>query len=203
VRATLDATLKAHVPYLAPDPKERAFQYLLQTCWELSGLQADGKTLRFVWELRATIAPRRAHEEFKPLRPLQFPKREKAEFALERLSQRHVLILVTIEQARPRGAYDPKKGISFSTYSRRILSRRLWDWYRSDPEFGDTRYRINRGQEESLEALASRGRDDADPDASYLDRRGPGSRLEVIDELHPYAYQESIEEVLCDAAVGR
>lgn len=205
VRASLDATLNAHVPYLAPAAKERAFQYLLQTCWELSGLEADGATFRLVWELSATIAPRRAQEEFKQLRPLQFPKREQAELALARLQQRHGLILVKIELARPRGAYDPTKGISFSTYSRRILSRRLWDWYRSDPEFGDTRYRVNRGQEESLEALAARGRGrgDTDPDASYLDRRGPGSRLEVIDELNPYAYQESIEEVLCDAAVGR
>lgn len=203
MRSTLDATLKAHVPYLAPDPKERAFQYLLQTCWELSGLEADGVTFRLVYELRATIAPRRAYEAFKPLRPLQFPKREQAEVALERIRLRHELIFVSIELARPRGAYDPTKGISFSTYSRRILSRRLWDWYRSDPEFGDTRYRVNRGQEESLEALAARGRDDVDGEVSYLDRRGPGSRLEFIDELNPHAYQSSLEEVLCDAAVGR
>lgn len=202
MRASLDATLKAHVPYLAPDPKERAFQYLLQVCWELSGLEADGVTFRLVWELRATIAPRRPEDTFKEIRPLQFAKQEQAERALERLQERHVLILVAIALARPRGAYDPTKGISFSTYSRRILSRRLWDWYRSDPEFGDTRYRSH-GQHESIEALAARGTRDTETDGSYLDRHGPGSRLEVVDELNPHAYQDSLEEVLLNAAVSR
>lgn len=202
MRATLEA---APIPYLAPAPKARATQYLLQVCWELSGLEADGKTLRLVWELRATIAPQYVDDYFRAMRPLQFPKREQAKLALEQLLRRHRLIFIAIVEARPRGAYDPARGIAFSTYSRRILSRRVWDWYRQDPEFGDTRYRDRRGREESLEALSARGRDDDEPDASYLDRRGPGSRLEVVDELnvYTYAYERSLEEVLCDAAVGR
>jgi hypothetical protein len=203
VRATLDATLKAAGARLNGAQYERAFAFLLAKCWELSGLEGDGKTLRHVYEVHGFLVPRRLGEEFQPIKLPQFPRRETAEAILEELQRRRRVSFLKIDRVRPRGAYDASFGISFSTYSRRILSQRVWDWYRSDPEFGDTRYESRREHEESLEALAGRRRDDQDPDGSFLDRHGPGARLDHIDELNPPAYRIEFEEVLTIAAIGR
>lgn len=89
--------------------------------------------------------------------------------------------------------YDPTRGLSFSTYSRRILRLRLADWYRST--FGDARY-DRAGRETSYDALTDRG-EDAD---EYLDRRGPGARSDRIDELHRRA--DPLEDVVSRAALG-
>jgi hypothetical protein len=203
VRATLDATLKAAGARLNGAQYERAFAFLLAKCWELSGVEGDGTTLRYVYELHGFLVPRRLGEEFEPIKLPQFPQRETAELVLEELQRRRRVSFPRVERVRPRGAYDPGRGLSFSTYSRRILSQRVWDWYRSDPEFGDSRYESRREHEESLEALAGRRRADEDQDGSFLERHGPGARLDSLDELNLPAYRIEFEEVLTIAAIGR
>lgn len=107
-----------------------------------------------------------------------------------------------VDCVRPRSAYMPGRGLSFSSYSRRILTLQIADWYRSDPEFGDTRYG-NGERPESIEELAERAWRDRDHDGdSFLDRHGPGGRLDFLDELNRHAYQDSFEEVLTREAVG-
>jgi hypothetical protein len=202
VRATLDAWLDEKGAYLDPDLKARALQSLLIVFWQLSGFEHDWKTPRYVWELRGFRPPTRRDDGFVALNPMQFLTEERAYAALAVLQTRRAIILAVIEMARPRGAYDPSYGQAFSTYSRRILTFRIADWYRSDEDFGDTRYEGNRGREESLEALADRRRRDDGDDAGFLDRYSPGSRLDHVDELNRHAYQEPIEEVLNNAAVG-
>jgi hypothetical protein len=202
VRATLDATLKSAGARLSGAQYERAFAFLLAKCWELSGLEGDCRTLRFVFEVHGFLVPRRLSEELEPIKLPQFPQRPPAERALEALQRLRRVCFPKIDRVRPRGAYDQSFGIAFSTYSRRILSQRVWDWYRSDPEFGDSRYESRRTHEESLEGLAAR-RDAEDPDGSFLDRHGPGARLDFVDELNLPAYRVEFEEVLTLAAIGR
>jgi hypothetical protein len=198
VRASLDAALDQTNARLLPQPYQRAFAFMWSLCWELSGLERDGETLRWVWEIKGFYAPRGPDDEFKPIKLPQFPRPESAAIALDRLQQRTRLVLTSIEKVRPRGAYDPSKGIGFVTYSRRVMMQRLPDFYRSDPEFGDNRYSGSRLEREiSYEQLAERrAQDRGDSDGGFLERQGPGSRLEFVDELNPHAYEESIEEVL-------
>lgn len=201
VRATLDTTLKSAGARLSGAQYERAFAFLLAKCWELSGLEADCRTPRFVFEVHGFFVPQRLGEDFVAVRLPQFPRYEAAAEALEELQRRRRICFPKIDRVRPRGAYDPSFGIAFSTYSRRVLSQRVWDWYRSDPEFGDSRYESRRGREESLEALAARRHDGEDGDGSFLDRHGPGARLDVVDELNLPAYRIEFEEVLTIAAI--
>lgn len=203
VHATLKATLKSAGARLSQAQEQRAFAFLLAKCWELSGLEADGKTLRHVYEIHGFLVPLRLGAEFEPIRLPQIPRLQTAELLLEELKRRRKVCFTKIERVRPRGAYDPTFGIAFSTYSRRILSQRVWDWYRSDPEFGDSRYESRRGREESLEALADRRRDQEDADGSFLDRHGPGARLDFVDELNLTHLRVEFEEVLTIAAIGR
>lgn len=204
VHATLKATLKSAGARLSQAQEQRAFAFLLAKCWELSGLEADGKSLRYVYEIHGFLVPRRLGGEFEPIRLPQIPRLETAELVLEELKRHRKVCFTKIERVRPRGAYDPAFGIAFSTYSRRILSQRVWDWYRSDPEFGDSRYESRRGREESLDALVDRWeRDGTGAHESYLEHAGPGARAEFVDDLNRHAYQESIEEVLTSAAIGR
>lgn len=202
VRAILETGLRGLRARLSPSQSSRAFQYLWSKCWELSGLESDGKTLRYVWIVRGFLAPRGPLEHYQLIKLPPFRSRDAAAVVLEALKKKRPVAFASIEQVRPTGAYDPSNEISFSTYSHRILTSRIIDWYRSDPEFGDTRY--SSGQRtESLEELADRARREHDGgDDSFLDRHGPGSRLEFVDELNRHAYQESIEEVLTREAVG-
>jgi hypothetical protein len=203
VRATLDAWLGENSAYLGPQQYARAIHSLFIVFWQLSGFEHDWKTPRYVWELRGFLAPARRGDAFKALKPVQFTTEQRARAALAALELGgNRIFLASIAKVRPRGAYDPRFGQSFSTYSRRILTLRIADFYRSDEEFGDTRYEGNRGREESLEALAERRRRDDDQDGGFLDRHSPGSRLDFVDELNRHAYQEPIEEVLNNAAVG-
>lgn len=220
VHSTLDAALQANNgSWLSPPQYQRAFAYLLAKCWELGGLQAGysrpgsaGEGLRFVWEVRGFLAPRAARERYEPIfpakNPPQFPTRPAAESATAAIAAVRRLVAVSFVEVRPRGAYEPaRSSLSFSTYSRRILTKRLTDWYRSDEDFGDSRYRSSRRHDEqSIEALAAR-RADADGDeVDFLERAGPGSRLEVVDELNRHAYVDSIEDMLTrlsEAAFGR
>ena len=202
VHATLRATLKSAGARLSCAQEQRAFAFLLAKCWELSGLEGDCTTPRYVFEIHGFLVPRRLGEEFEPVRLPQIPNLETAQLVLAELQRRRSVCFARIARVRPRGAYDPAFGIAFSTYSRRILSQRVWDWYRSDPEFGDSRYESRRGREESLDALAER-RQDEDADGSFLDRHGPGARLDFVDELNLPAYRIEFEEVLTIAAIGR
>jgi hypothetical protein len=204
VRTTLDAALNAKRARLNPQQYQRAFAFMWALCWELSGLSEDGMTLRWSWEVRGFYAPRSLSDGLTPIKLPQQSTREHAEALLERLKGRRRLLLTSVEQVRPRGAYDAARGLAFSTYSRRVMTNRLTDWYRSDPEFGDNRYDGNRLEREvSFEALAGRQIDSTHDDASFLDRRSPGARLDFVDDLNRHAYQESIEEVLMRETASR
>jgi hypothetical protein len=198
VHATLDAALEQKGARLNTLQYQRAFAFMWLLCWEISGLDDDGVGLRWVWEVRGFYAPRSLVDGFTPIKLQQFTERDSAEIALELLRQRAPLVLTSIEKVRPRSAYDPSRGLKFTTYSRRMMTKRLPDWYRSDPEFGDNRYGGNRlTREMSLEGLADQRRfDDGADDASFLDRNSPGSRLDFVDELNRHAYHEDLEEVL-------
>lgn len=93
--------------------------------------------------------------------------------------------------------YWPTSTLSFSTFSRRILRVRLADWYRDT--YGDARYGLN-GREVSYDALVAR-RQDPEEDG-WLDRNGPASRADRIDELHRDAHVDSIEDMLTRVAVA-
>jgi hypothetical protein len=206
VRGALDAGLAAKGARLNAAQYDRCLQFLRQKCWELSGLQADAKTLRYVWEIRGFIKPAGKLDPYEPLKVPQFGSQRSAEIALDSIrddlrAHNRTLSWVSIHRVRPRGAYDPARGIKFTTYSWRLLSdQRIDDWYRSDPEFGDTRYESNRVTNESLEGLAHRLNDDGDEVGGELPV--PLGRLEVIDELNKHQYQDASEEVLTREAFG-
>jgi hypothetical protein len=197
VRTTLDAALDAKRARLNPEQYQRAFAFMWSLCWELSGLSRDGMTLRWCWEIRGFYAPSTFSEDLVPIKLPQQPTEERAQHVLDLVRDRRRLLLTSIAKTRPRGAYDPARGLAFSTYSRRVMMNRLTDWYRSDPEFGDNRYDGNRlDREISFEALAGSQIDSSYDDAAFLDRRSPGARLDYVDDLNRHAYQESLEEVL-------
>jgi hypothetical protein len=198
VKRAVDTGLAMRGAKLSPSQKDRCLQFCLLKCWELSGLEADGKTLRYVFRLTAFRRPSGWSEDYVPLRAKPFPTRAAADLALAELDPR-IWRFARIVPVRPRGAYNPASGQRFSTYAWRItVNHRIDDWYRSDPEFGDTRYESNRRQEESLETLASRRRDDESVDGTPA----PLGRLEVIDTLNQHAYQDAGEEVLTREAFG-
>jgi hypothetical protein len=202
VRTSLDAALELRGARLSAAQYQRAFAFMWSLCWELSGLEDDGQALRWCWEVRGFYAPRTPSDEITTIYPEgrapQHPTEARARDALTTLAARRELLFTSVEKVRPRSAYDRTKGLSFSTYSRRMIAKRLTDWYRSDPEFGDNRYDGNRlDREISFEALAEQRRaDDGADDTSFLDRRSPGCRLDFVDELNPHAYQEGVEEML-------
>jgi hypothetical protein len=198
VRASLDAALEAKGARLNAKQYQRAFAFMWSLCWELSGLEDDGKTLRWMWEVQGFVAPRGPLEEFRPIKLRQLPSERSAELALEQIQRRHQTVFASVVKVRPRGSWDRRFGLAFATYSRRMIAKRVPDWYRTDPEFGDDRYGGNRlTREISYEGLAEqRHQDDGANDSSFLDRHSPGSRLEFVDELNRHAYQESLEEVL-------
>lgn len=173
---------------------EGLYQFLLAKCWQLSGLEGDGRTLRYVWRVKGFLAPRWPGEPYQPIKLPAFSSRESAEIALAGIRRR--VAFASVERMRPRGAYDPSKGLAFATYSHRLLTLRVADWYRSDPEFGDSRYGGGR-RDESLEELGERSRRERGRnDDTAADRHMPGARLEFVDDLNRHAYQSSLEEVL-------
>jgi hypothetical protein len=205
VRGALDAGLASKGARLNAQQYDRALQFLREKCWHLSGLQADGKTLRYVWIVVGAISPRGALEPYKPLGLPESGSPASAQQLLDTtaadlLVEGRSIAFATIKKVRPRGAYDPSRGISFSTYSWRLLSNaRISDWYRSDEEFGDTRYESNRRREESLEALSHRLTIEGD---HVDDLPAPIGRLDVVDELNRHAYRDVTEEVLPLEAFG-
>jgi hypothetical protein len=190
VRTLLDAQLRVWGARLDAAKYDDALAYLVDICWRLSGLQGNGRTQRI--EHFAVLVSGEIHLELGP-----FPSRDRAESAVSdwRVEQDvPPAIAVTYLERRPVGAYDPKQGLAFSTYSRRILSRRVVDWYRHT--FGDNRYGGN-PKPLSLDQLVDdwENRNDGSGAAeSYLDHNGPGARLDFIDELNRHAYYDPFEE---------
>jgi hypothetical protein len=203
VRKALAAGLTDLRARLDPAQELRLFTHLWLLCWRLSGLEADAKTERDAWEVRGFLSPRGPMEPYELIKLPQFRTEASAGVALVAITWERKVAFAKVEKVRPTGAYDKTRGISFSTYSFRILKLRVIDWYRSDPEFGDRRYSKGQRAEESLEALAERlSEDTARADDSGLARYEPAGRLGFIDDLNRNAYQDSIEEVVCRAAIG-
>jgi len=210
VARAVEAGLDRRSAHLSPSQYDRCFQFCLQKVWELSGLKAgfsrdngDGTALRYVYEIRGAFSPRGMLDSYQPFRLKGFTTEDAAERALAELRETKPVAFGQVHAVRPKGAYDRTKGISFTTYSyRQIVDYRIDDWYRSDPEFGDTRYESNRRVEESLEALASRHRDDEDAGDTSDWLPGTVDRLSVIDSLNQHAYQDAGEEVLTREAFG-
>lgn len=202
VAGAVQAGLDIRSARLSPSQYDRCFQFCLQKCWEMSGLQGDGKSLRYVYEITGAHRPEGAWDSYRPFHLGPFTTETAAEIALAEIRATQPIAFARIEPVRPKGAYDRRSGLLFSTYSwRAIVNWRIDDWYRSDPEFGDTRYESNRREELSLEDLAAGRHDDGD-DVAGDELPAPIGRLEVIDSLNPYAYQDAGEEVLTRAAFG-
>jgi hypothetical protein len=196
VRTLLDTYLRERGARLDAAKYHDALAYLVALCWKLSGLQGNGRDARLeYWAELLQFDDRGKHAlEIGP-----FPSRERAELAVTAYCAEGTNTIVAVEYVvrAPRGAYDPTFGLAFSTYSRRILSRRVVDWYRAT--FGDSRYGGN-PKPLSLDQLAdqwaegtwiSDGNGAAD---SYLDHGGPGARMDFIDELNRHAYYDPFEE---------
>jgi hypothetical protein len=83
--------------------------------------------------------------------------------------------------------YDPTLGLSFSTYSRRILTARVVDWYRTT--YGDARYGTQH-RHVSLEGLAARFEREGEAPEQFLDQHYPGRE------------DTDTEEVLIHVALG-
>ena len=213
VRNAVTIGLELRNARLSPDQFDRCVQFCFDACWRMSGLEADGRSLRFVFYVRGFIRPRSHLDEYTAIKMPPFGSEASAERSLAEFRERvdaagRSLAFVAIARERPRGAYDPEKGIGFSTFSfgrivgdpQRRVGGRIDDWFRSDPEFGDTRYEGNRRNEESLEAIAERYDDEDTPDGVAP---APLSRLEIVDQLNPHAYMEMEEEVLARASHAR
>ncbi|MFL5954778.1 MAG: hypothetical protein ACJ76I_11800 [Gaiellaceae bacterium] len=199
-RRALDSYLLAAPAWLDPHQYDRCLQFLRIQCWRLSGLQADAKSLRWVWEIRGFISPRGELDPYEKLDIDEFGSELSAELALAELRVELPIAFAKIVKCRPAGAYDPTFGISFSTYSWRLLSGpRIADWYRQDEDFGDNRYESNRRSELSLEALGKRAHEDGDVEGLTP---APVGRLEVVDSLNAHHYIDAGEEVLSLEAFG-
>lgn len=148
VRVLLDARLDEWGARLDADKYADVLSYLLGTCWELSGLDQQGR-------------PRRGHRVRVALDYDDFRDQEAEDKGWYANEDQAIAVgeaistpgaIVEISEEPPPGAYDPEVGISFSTYSRRILSLRVVDWYRKT--FGDARYGARDRQEISIDSFA-------------------------------------------------
>jgi len=190
VRVLLDARLGELGAHLNGPAYEDALTYLLELCWELSGLDADGNP-RICWYARLffdveEIDDGDTVEELGP-----FPSEE----ARDRAVATYVCTMtehpiVELHEGRPRGAYDPAFGLSFSTYSRRILRLRVVDWYRRT--FHDSRY----GQERHPDGTLMPREISLD---ALLEAEGqvPGVSLDLYVDDH-----DMLDDVLTRAAVA-
>lgn len=173
VRALLDARLREWGARLRPAEYDDALTYLIERCWELSGLDNAGRP-RVAWYIREVdVDELLADGESEG--PLHGPFRTEPE-ALE-----FAVALGDTELVRgaPKGAYDPAHGIAFSTYSRRILTLRVVDWYRST--MGDARYGTQH-RNVSLEAVAAKYERDGEAPEQFLAHMA-GADDDQIDEV--------------------
>jgi hypothetical protein len=190
VRTLLDAKLREWGARLDAAKYDDALTYLVALCWRLSGLQSDGRTPRAEW-----IAQIIAGHRPQTLGPFRTAEQAEAAYTAWRATLPAVdHVVYTLVEQRPAGAYNPELGLAFSTYSRRILSRRVVDWYRHT--FGDNRYGPNQ-KPMSLDQLVDEREarnDSAAGGDSYLEHNGPGSRHDFVDELNRHAYYDPFEE---------
>jgi hypothetical protein len=196
-RKILDRYLGSRGGRLNPTEYESALTFLVDRAWWLSGLEADLRSPRFVYWLTGAAF---VEGELAPVEIGPFPTVEAAIARRQRWPWTTGWVSVEPEQRRPRGAYDPTRGLSFSTYATRILKNRVTDWYRD--RFHDARYG-DRPFEESYEGLLDaleRSQNGSGAPESFLDRRGPGARADFIDDLNRHAYHDPTEEVLTRVA---
>lgn len=191
VRTLLDAYLRERGAHLDATKYDDALSYLVETCWRLAGLRDDG-TQRRLHYAEISIAGARSIA----LGP--FGDEDRARAAAGDWRQANlpagVFSFVGYRSERQAGAYDPSFGLAFSTYSRRILSRRIVDWYRDT--FGDSRYG-DRPKPVSLDQMADRWLEDDDQQPAGRARPG------FVDDLNRHAYYDPTEEVLTRAAIAR
>lgn len=200
VRVALESALAGRNARLRPEVKEKALEYLIATCWELGGLTTDGRP-RLITETRMLVHRGPQLDELVTRYTATIVR---AQIALEtfrsRLPAPARVLAYEFLAARPPSAYRPGGTLTFSTYSRQILSMRVWDWYRS--EMGDDRYEgSSRRNELSLEGLIRDQEWDGSDAESFLDRAGPGDASRV-DELHRHAYLDPYDDVLTAAAIA-
>lgn len=201
VRALLDATLRHWSAHLDSDEYDDALAFLIEKCWELSGLDGHGRP-RLVWVVKGVHLGADGTYKLFTLGPVSSEQHADELLAAQR--GRPGFVTGALEQTRPPGAYDPAFGISFSTYSRRTLPQRLVDHYRKN--FADIRYHAAPAEQEHCNRCGL-------PRGDWDERRcvaGTALSLESLaDELdRPVVEllddQEWIqEEVLVRAAVGR
>jgi hypothetical protein len=177
VRALLDATLREWGARLRPAEYEDALAYLLDKCWELAGVDANGQE-RIAWWAIVRDEADLDDPDAETLGPFRSE--------LEAIARTAHLPFVELYEGRPRGAYDAKQGLSFSTYSRRILTRRIVDWYRVT--YGDARYGSDL-KHVSLEGLAAKFEREGEAPEQFLDQHYPGR-------------DDDTEEVLLNVALG-
>lgn len=209
VRALIYPALGQKAARLDEAKRQSLVDYLVQVCWLLSGLQADGRSPRHLWAAYLKIKypePRWSSLygliDGGTVRVGAWIQRDRADELAAGIAERirahhgYEVEFWTCEE-RPRGSYDPAFGLSFSTYSRRILSNRIWDWYRDT--FGDSRYG-GKTIPVSLDELGGRI-GDSDGIDDFMEHV-PLGRLEVLDQLNPHAYRDQMEGGLVDALVG-
>jgi hypothetical protein len=179
IRVLADAKLASWGARLEGDLYDDLLSFLLGICWELSGLDGQGRP-RIVWYVDIYLDGEEVDAGDEPQVLGPFPREGRAIAIADGWVGRG--FIAGPRAGRPPGAYDPALGLSFSTYSRRILSARVVDWYRRT--FGDSRYG-GRRRELSLNAMAlARG----EPVEEYLDSLSDGS--------------DETEEVLTRVAFG-
>jgi hypothetical protein len=188
VRALLDSRLAGWGARLDSELYDDALTFLVTKCWELSGIDENGHP-RSCWYARLYESPDEieAGDEGRRIGPYQ------SQLLLDLAIERNGPMIAEPYTAPPPGAYDPTIGLAFSTYSRRVLSSRVVDWYRQT--FGDARYGT-RIREVSLDA--PRRRSDS-PTQETADDATPGLSHDRPD---PAAGQE-LEEVLTRVALAR
>lgn len=193
VRSLLDSRLATWGAHLDAAGYENALSFLLGICWELSGLDAHGGK-RIVWYVACWLDWHRSRRLVEiPIGVRPAPKIGDDPWQLgpfttaartNEVADAQVRrgFIVNVRASPPKGAYDSSLGLSFSTYSRRILTVRVVDWYRR--EFGDSRYGADR-RDLSLNAMASAN---GEPIEEFLDTLTDGS--------------DENEEVLTRVALG-
>lgn len=178
VRALLDAYLREKNAHLRPKEYEDALDYLVGKCWDLSGLDVGGNAKIAWWAI--------VRDE----NDIEDPDAEQLgpyDNELDAIAKTQHLPFVELYEGQPRGAYNAKFGLSFSTYSRRILTRRVVDWYRGT--YGDARYGSER-RDISLEGLAAKFEREGEAPEQFLDHHFPGRD------------DTAQEEVLLNVALG-
>lgn len=193
VRATLEQALRIKNARLNRDLKDKFVTSLVELCWKLSGLEQDGRSLRYEHFAEILVVGRRKAFAIGPYRSEQT-----VQDAVTRWRERNLppgaFSFVGYRAQRPKGAYDPSRGLSFSTYSRRIITPRVIDCFREN--LGDSRYG-DKPQELSLDQLL-----DEHEATTLLDVYSPGARADFIDQLNPHAYYDPFADIDTAATIG-